>query len=57
MRLNLKEYYLRPLVSKEVTDFLKGRWAAIHLERKLRDGRNILLRYLRGKPLKNFLVS
>ncbi|MEM4412059.1 MAG: hypothetical protein QXO66_04360, partial [Thermofilum sp.] len=36
----------------EVADFLKGRWVAFHCEKQLKDGRPVLVRYRRGRPLK-----
>ena len=45
------EYYSQPTIAREVVDFLKDRWVAVHCQRRLRDGRLILIRYFRGKPL------
>lgn len=45
-------YYRSPEVLSEIAEFLRGRWVALHCERQLRDGRPVLVRYHRGKPLK-----
>ncbi len=45
-------YYSSPRVLSEVADFLRGRWAAFHCERRMRDGRPLLVRYLHEKPLR-----
>lgn len=46
------EYLLRPSVLGEMSDFLKGRWVAVHCSRKMKDGRQLLVRYAGGSPLK-----
>jgi len=45
------EYYRRSDVVREITDFLRDRWVAIHCNIKMHDGRPLLLRYHKGKPL------
>jgi len=45
------EYYSNPRVLREMARYLNGRWIAVHCERKLKDGRPMLIRYHRGKPL------
>jgi len=50
--INIEKYYQDIKVLGELTRFLKKRWVAIHCERRLKDGRHILLRYRRGRPLK-----
>uniref|UniRef100_A0A7C3WSY7 Uncharacterized protein n=1 Tax=Thermofilum pendens TaxID=2269 RepID=A0A7C3WSY7_THEPE len=45
-------YYSNPRVLGEVAEFLRGRWVAVHCERRMRDGRPLLIRYLHGKPLR-----
>ncbi len=45
-------YYSNPRVLGEVADFLRGRWVALHCERRMKDGRPLLIRYLQGKPLR-----
>ncbi|MEZ0346238.1 MAG: hypothetical protein ABWK01_06790 [Infirmifilum sp.] len=52
MPVSVSEHYAKPLVQREVSDFLRGRWVAIHCERKMRDGRPLLVRYYRGTPLR-----
>ena len=46
------EYYKREDVIREIVDFLKDRWIAIHCNIKMHDGRLLLLRYHKGKPLR-----
>lgn len=55
--VNASEYYRNTRVLAEISDFLKGRWAAFHCEKRLRDGRPILLRYHSGRPLKASSVT
>lgn len=52
MSINIREYYKRPIVKREITDFCKDRWVAIHCEEKIGDDRPLLIRYERGLPLK-----
>jgi hypothetical protein len=46
------DYLSRPEVLKEMSDFLAGRWVAVHCSRKMKDGRPLLIRYWNAKPLK-----
>ncbi len=50
--INVRRYYQNVKVLDELSRFLKRRWVAVHCERRLKDGRYILLRYRRGMPLK-----
>lgn len=50
--VDLYNYYTRPLVQREISDFLKNRWVAVHCQKRLKDGRHMLIRYTGGKPLK-----
>lgn len=45
------QYYSQPRVLREATRYLAGRWIAVHCQKRLRDGRPMLIRYRRGKPL------
>lgn len=45
--INLNEYYNREGVLKEIVDFSKNRWLAIHCEQKTKEGGHILIRYIR----------
>ena len=51
MALDVEKYYESELVRREIADFCKNRWVAIHCEAKTSDGRPLLVRYDRGKPL------
>ena len=46
-----KTYYAEPAVAKEIADFLKNRWVAVHCGRRIKDGRYLIVRYWRGRPL------
>lgn len=46
------KHYRDARVIREVSDFLRGRWVAIHCERRMEDGRPLLVRYWEGKPLR-----
>ncbi|QOJ78942.1 hypothetical protein IG193_00300 [Infirmifilum lucidum] len=45
-------YYYNASVLAEVAEFLRGRWVAVHCERRMKDGRPLLVRYWEGEPLK-----
>ncbi|MEM2709552.1 MAG: hypothetical protein QW534_07890 [Candidatus Methanomethylicia archaeon] len=45
-------HYLSNIVSSNIVRFCKGRWVGVHVEEKNSSGYQILIRYLRGKPLK-----
>ncbi|MBO3799941.1 MAG: hypothetical protein FGF52_02645 [Candidatus Brockarchaeota archaeon] len=45
------EHYERPEVKKEIADYCKNRWVAIHCEAVGENGMRIMIRYDRGKPL------
>lgn len=45
------QHYSDARVVSEIAEFLSGRWVAVHCERKLKDGRPLLVRYHAGKPL------
>ncbi len=51
MGLDVEKYYESELVSREIADFCRNRWVAVHCEAKKGDGRPLLVRYDRGKPL------
>ena len=44
-------YYAKPIVRKEIADFCRNRWVAIHCRAKDKQGRYVLVRYLKDKPL------
>ncbi len=46
------KYYTKPTVQKEISAFLKDRWVAVHCQKRLKDGRYMLIRYAGDKPLK-----
>lgn len=46
----VREHYLRGEVQREITDFCRGRWAAIHCLSP--EGKLVLRRYISGKPIK-----
>ncbi|WP_191118674.1 hypothetical protein [Infirmifilum uzonense] len=46
------KHYSNPRVVAELSEFLRGRWVAVHCERKLKDGRPILIRYIGALPLR-----
>ncbi|RLF08554.1 MAG: hypothetical protein DRJ64_00825 [Thermoprotei archaeon] len=56
-KVNIDEYYANITVLRELVRFLKSRWVAIHCERRLKDGRHILIRYRKGKPIKIDSIS
>ncbi|PLJ78444.1 hypothetical protein [Infirmifilum sp. SLHALR2] len=47
----LAQHYGNAQVVREIVEFLRGRWVAVHCERRMRDGRPLLVRYLAEKPL------
>ncbi|MGQ9513870.1 MAG: hypothetical protein ACUVTL_02290 [Thermoproteota archaeon] len=49
--LSIEEHYSRPEVKEEIARFSRGRWIGIHCSLKTKDGRPILLRYDREKPI------
>ncbi|RLE74771.1 MAG: hypothetical protein DRJ44_06970, partial [Thermoprotei archaeon] len=51
MALNVSEYYRRSEVRKEIVEYCRNRWVAVHCEEKMKDDRPILLRYYKYKPL------
>ena len=51
MGIDVSTYYSKPLVAREVSDYLQGRWVAVHCERRMRDGRPVIIRYYKGQPL------
>ncbi len=51
MSVKVLEYYAKPEVKREIAKYCRGRWVAVHCECQTEDGRPILLRYYRGKPL------
>ncbi|MHA1616223.1 MAG: hypothetical protein ACTSX9_02835 [Candidatus Njordarchaeales archaeon] len=44
-------YYAKPFVRQEIYEFSKNRWVAIHCKAKDKSGRQVLIRYLKNKPL------
>ena len=46
------KHYLSDIVSSNVVRFCKDRWIGIHVEERNSSGHQILIRYLRGKPLR-----
>jgi len=46
-----RAYYKIEIVSRETSEFLRGRWVAVHCSRRMKDRRLVLVRYWRGKPL------
>jgi len=50
--MDVLNYYRRTIVLKEVSEFLADRWIAVHCMLKLKDGRPMLIRYIRNKPLR-----
>lgn len=46
-----KIYYTRPIVQKEIAEYSRNRWIALHCQRTDKDGRQILIRYSKNKPL------
>lgn len=51
MSIDVSTYYSKSLVAKEVSDYLRGRWVAVHCERRMKDGRPVIVRYYKGQPL------
>ena len=51
MPVELLEYYNKESVKREIYDFCKDRWVALHCEGKDKDGRPLLIRYVKDKPL------
>ncbi|MEM3713276.1 MAG: hypothetical protein QXR97_07050 [Thermoproteota archaeon] len=52
MNQNLSiEHYEKPEVKKEIVDYCRNRWTAIHCEMMGKDGAHIMIRYDKGKPL------
>jgi len=49
--MNIYKYYYKDEVLKEIAEFSRNRWVAVHCERKMRDGRYLLLRYESGRPI------
>ncbi len=49
--VNVFEYYSRAYVKKNLIEFLRHRWVAIHMEKTDESGANIFVRYIRGKPI------
>ncbi|HDH06827.1 MAG TPA: hypothetical protein ENF87_00490 [Thermoproteales archaeon] len=49
--MNVYKYYSRTKILEEITSFLRNRWIAIHCEKRMEDGRPILLRYWKTIPL------
>ncbi|RLE94113.1 MAG: hypothetical protein DRN04_04770 [Thermoprotei archaeon] len=47
----IKEYYSKQEVLEEIASFCINRWVAVHCEKRLKDGRFMLIRYESGKPL------
>lgn len=52
MSIDVRRYYENPLVRREIADFCRNRWVAIHCEMKTEDDRPLLIRYERNRPLK-----
>lgn len=49
---DVKKYYQKGFIRKEIVDFLRKRWVAVHCKRLLKDGRPILVRYISNVPIK-----
>jgi len=45
------EHYGKTEVRREIADYCKNRWVAIHCEETGEDGAHIMIRYRKGKPL------
>ena len=44
-------YYSRSVIAKEIADFSRNRWIALQCKQISRDGRPIIVRYFKEKPL------
>ena len=44
-------YYANPQVKAEIAKYCRDRWVAVHCEKFLKNGRLVLLRYYKGKPI------
>jgi len=51
MKISVEKYYENSIVRNEITEFCRNRWVAIHCEHKTSDGRPMLVRYDKGRPL------
>jgi len=51
LSIDVSTYYSKSLVAREVSDYLRGRWVAVHCERRMKDGRPVIVRYYKGQPL------
>ena len=51
MYADILAYYANPRVKAEIAEYCRNRWVAVHCERTAKNGRFILLRYYKGKPL------
>ncbi|MGQ4833535.1 MAG: hypothetical protein ACP6IS_06555 [Candidatus Asgardarchaeia archaeon] len=49
--INPLEYYQQEFVKKEIADFSKNRWVALHCKKVDSQRRLIMIRYLNGNPL------
>ncbi len=49
--INPLDYYKRAFIKKEITDFSRGRWVALHCEVLDAQNKPIMIRYLNNKPL------
>jgi len=49
--VNVVSYYSSYLVAKEIADYARNRWIALHCEATSKDGRPIIVRYIREKPI------
>lgn len=50
--VNVFQHYLREVVSSSIVRFCRGRWVGVHVEERDSRGRQILVRYLKGRPLR-----
>jgi hypothetical protein len=46
------KHYLTDIVSSNIVRFCRGRWVGVHVEGRDSCGRQILVRYFRGRPLR-----
>lgn len=47
----IKRYYMRPEVRKEIAEYCTGRWVAAHCEGETKDVRPMIRYWARGRPL------
>jgi len=51
LTIDVFKYYSQEYVRKEMYEYARNRWIAIHCSRKMKDDRFILIRYIKSKPL------